>query len=304
MNSDVRNIKFVFFGTPEFAVGVLEKLLDAGLPPIAVVCNPDRPVGRKKIVTPPPVKVRIMNHESGIKDKIQIFQPEKLDEKFIADIKALEPDYFVIAAFSKILRADVLAIPAKGVLGVHPSLLPKHRGATPLQSAILDGDSETGVTIFLVDTGIDHGPILVQEKYELSARTTYRELSETLSSMGGILLAKTLPAFDAGEIAPLTQSEGDATLTKKFTSDDAKIDEPLLDAALDGDFALSEAIDRKIRALNPEPGTWTLRQPSIDKAQDGQGKPQRVKLLEADIDGGALVLKKIQVEGKKPEEVE
>jgi methionyl-tRNA formyltransferase len=140
-------MRYVFFGTPRFAEIVLRKLLDAGMPPVALVCNPDRPVGRKKIVTSPPTKTLATNNRTPI----EILQPEKLDEAFMEQLQTLRPDFFVVAAYAKIIPKAVLAIPRLGTLGVHPSLLPKYRGASPIQSVILNGERETGVTIYAMD---------------------------------------------------------------------------------------------------------------------------------------------------------
>ncbi len=278
-------MKYVFFGSPEFAAIILKKLIDSGMPPAAVVCNPDRPVGRKKIITPPPVKQRIMNYESSIRDKIKVLQPEKLDKNFLDSLFIIHDsfDLFVVAAYSKIFPKEVIEIPRLGTIGVHPSLLPKHRGPTPIQTAILNGDAETGVSLFLVDEKVDHGPILSNVKCQMSNDETYESLHNKLAELGGDLLIKTLPKFAAGEIEPKPQNETEATCTKKFTSPDVfldlKKDNPVL-------------IERKVRALNPEPGVFTLSQ--------SKGGLKRVKILEAELVDGKLKLKKIQEAGGKP----
>src|ERR1700690_3293179 len=140
-------MKYVFFGSPRFAAIVLQKLIDGGIAPAAGVCNPDRPVGRKKIVTPPPVKTLVVSTSS----EIDILQPEKLDDMFTKRLAAIEPDFFVVAAYAKIIPANVLAIPRLGTIGTHPSLLPKYRGASPIQAALLGGDAKTGTTLYLMD---------------------------------------------------------------------------------------------------------------------------------------------------------
>ncbi len=134
---------FIFFGTPEFSAIILEKLIKADFIPAAVVCNPDRPVGRKQVTTPPPIKQRIMNYESGIKNKIKILQPEKLDPSLFI-IPNSSFDFFIVAAYARIIPKEILDVPRLGSIGVHPSLLPKYRGATPIQSAILAGEKKTG----------------------------------------------------------------------------------------------------------------------------------------------------------------
>ena len=284
-------MKCVFFGTPEFAAIILEKLIKVGFIPEAVVCNPDRPVGRKKIITPSPVKARIMNYELGIRDKIKILQPEKLDSSLFI-IPNSSFDVFVVAAYSQIIPKEILEIPRLGTIGVHPSLLPKYRGSSPIQSAILNGDKETGVTLYLMDDKMDHGPILSQRKLEFSIfNFQFSILYQKLAELSADLLIETLPKFLNREIEPITQNESQATYTKKFITEDGRIDPEDLSAAQNG-ASLEKAImiERKIRALNPEPGVFTFI----------NGK--RVKLLEAKISDGKIVITKTQIEGKKPQE--
>ncbi len=282
-------MNYIFFGTPEFASVVLDKLIGSGFIPKAVVCNPDRPVGRKKVVTPPPVKSLIMRHETW---NIEILQPEKLDAGFRFQVSGFNPDFFIVAAYAKIVPKEILEIPRLGTIGVHPSLLPKYRGPSPIQAAILSGDEETGVTLLLLDEKIDHGPIVSSVKCQTSSKDSYKTLAEKLAELAGELLIETIPKFLAGEIKPTPQDESCATYTKKFNAEDAFINPDALKMALaDGGTAAVE-IDRKIRALNPEPGVWTT--------QNGK----RLKLLEATIESGKLVIKKIQVDGEKPKVLE
>lgn len=289
---------FVFFGTPEFAADVLEKLLNRGIVPKAVVCNPDRPVGRKKILTPPAVKLLVLEHQ--LQDPtldIAILQPETLDGQFIEQLKAFEPDVFLIAAFAKLVKQDILDIPKHGTIGVHPSLLPDYRGASPMQTTLLDGKDITGVTLFLIDEKMDHGPIIAQETVQIGTMN-YVMLAKKMSEIGGELVAKILPDFLAGRITPQEQDHDKATFTKKFTSEDGFIDIHDIERAQleGGDVAI--AIERKIRALNPEPGTWTMA-PALCGMHFG--KEKRVKLLEADVSmENTLILKKVQIEGKQP----
>lgn len=290
--------RFIFFGTPEFAADVLEKMLNRGLIPAAVVCNPDRPVGRKKIVTPPAVKLLVLEHQ--LQDptlSIPILQPEKLDDAFIGQLRAYEPDLFVIAAYAKLVKQNVLDIPKYGTIGVHPSLLPAYRGTSPMQTALLDGQDMTGVSLFMIDEGMDHGPIIAQETVQIGTMN-YVQLAKKMAELGGELVAKAIPDLVAGAITPREQDHDKATFTKKITTPDAFIDiHDIEQAQLEGgEIAL--AIERKIRALNPEPGTWTMAS-SICNLHFGQEK--RVKLLEADISmEHTLIIKKIHVEGKKP----
>jgi methionyl-tRNA formyltransferase len=266
-------MKFVFFGTPDFAAIILEKLVKTGWPPVAVICNPDRPVGRKKVITPPPTKVIASKY--GIK----VYQPEKLEienlKKEIGEI-----DFAVVVAYAKIIPKNILEMPRLGFIAVHPSLLPKYRGSSPIQSVILNGEKETGVALFLADEKVDHGPILATSHLPIVVSDNYVTLNKKLAELGGDLLIKILPEYLENKITPLPQDESQATFTQKFITQDGYVD-------LEKDKP--EIIERKVRALNPEPGVWTIK--------DGK----RMKILEAElITDNKLKLKKIQFEGKKP----
>ncbi|MEW6617617.1 MAG: methionyl-tRNA formyltransferase [Patescibacteria group bacterium] len=274
------NYKFAFFGTPRFAEIVLEELIAQGLIPSVVICNPDRPVGRKKIITPPPTKLLAQKHN------IAVSQPEKLEaETWKAEVG--EIDFTVVAAYGKIIPKEILNTPKFSTLGIHPSLLPKHRGASPIQTAILDGDEETGVSLFLVDEKVDHGKIIAEDATIILANDTYLSLEKRLAKLGADLLITTLPEYIGGKIIPKEQDEGEATFTKKFETQNGFIASDVLDAALQGEKAFW--IHKKICALNPEPGVWTIK------------NEKRMKLLESELRGEKLVLKKIQIEGKTPQ---
>jgi len=283
-------MKYVFFGTPNFAAIILEKLISAGFIPEAVVCNPDKPVGRKKIITPPPVKQRILNLESGIKNKIKILQPEKL-----SDIKSQLSDVncqlFIVAAYAKILPKEILEIPRLGTIGVHPSLLPKHRGATPIQTAILNGDEITGTTIFLIDEKMDHGAIIANSEFRIqNLEWNYETLMKKLAELSADLLIEILPNIEEKIKNAMPQDESKATYTKKFKTEDAYIEPIDLEKAQNGSAnspQVAVQIERKIRALNPEPGVFTII------------NDKRIKLLESKISDNKLKLIKIQKEGKK-----
>lgn len=272
-------MKYIFFGSPEFARLILERLIATSLTPAAVVCNPDRPFGRKKILTPPPVKELVVDYNLKNKDKIRIFQPENLSN-FKFEISNFEIDAFVVAAYAKIIPKDILNVPRLGTIGVHPSLLPRFRGASPVQSAILSGERETGTTLFLMDEKMDHGPILASEKINIPESVAYPELERTLARLSADILIQTIPDFLRGEIVQQPQDEEKATYTKKFVTDDGFID-------LERDSA--ELIMRKVNALNPSPGVWIMR------------SEKRVKLLEAKRKGKDIFITRIQPEGKKPQ---
>ena len=287
-------MKFVYFGTPDFSAHVLERLIDAGLPPVAVVTNPDRPVGRRKIVTAPAVKQMIENYQLQTTNykEIEILQPEKLDAEFIEKLKSFDADFFLVFAYNKIFRKNVLEIPRLGIVGIHPSFLPKYRGPSPFQTALLNGETETGVTIYQLDEGVDSGAIIAESKsVVITGEDNFTTLAAKLADVGAELAIETLPRFLSGKITPRMQDESQATFTKKFKTEDGFIEPADLAAAVAGDAEKSAALDRKIRALNPEPGVWTMQ------------NNKRVKLLEVKIENGKLQLTKIQEDGQKVKSV-
>ncbi|MDP3999282.1 MAG: methionyl-tRNA formyltransferase [bacterium] len=268
--------RFVFFGSPEFAEIILERLITAGFIPAVVVCSPDAPVGRKKIMTPPPAKV------TAEKYNIEVLQPETLANHKL-QITNYKPDFFIVAAYSKILKKDILDIPKLGTIGVHPSLLPKYRGASPIQSAILEDEPETGTSLYLMDEKVDNGPILKNQKSKIKNQS-YEELMRELAESSGNLLVETLPKFLNGEIKARPQNDNEATFTKKFSLSDGLVD-------LKNDPP--RQVWLKIRALNPEPGVFTILKLK-------NGKEIKLKLLEADFQNENLELKRVQPEGKSP----
>ena len=278
-------MKYLFFGTPEFAFSILSGLIKADLSPMGVVCNPDRPVGRKKVITPPPVKTLAL--ENGIK----IFQPEKL-----SGFDANGADFAIVAAYSKIIPQNVLDMFPKGVIGIHPSLLPKYRGATPIQSAILAGEKETGVTLYMMDGKVDHGEIINNGKIKISEDDSYSSLENKSAELAVALVLEFIKNFNAGKIITMKQDESRATLTKKFVTQDGFVDPEVLSEAQNGaslDKAI--AISRKIKALNPEPGVFTL--------SPSRGGPRRMKILEVELSDGKLKLKRVQYDGEKPKSI-
>lgn len=272
------NVRYIFFGTPDFAASVLEGLCAAGMPPVLAVTNPDRPAGRKKELTQPAVKKLVADRGYGI----PVLQPEKLDDAFAAGLKASGAEVGVLAAYGKIVPRAVFDVFPKGIVVVHPSLLPKYRGATPMQSAILAGEDLTGTTLFVMDEKVDHGPVLATAQVPLLDTDTYSSLADTLAEASAELLIAALPKYVAGEIAPVPQDEAAATHTKKFSTEDARVDITADDPV---------TVWRKVRALNPEPGAWAM--------QGGR----RMKILAADLVHGRLALRKIQFDGELPKDV-
>lgn len=283
---------FAFFGSPEFAAGVLEKLIEGGTTPKLVITNPDRPQGRDKKITPPPAKV------IAKKNNIPVWQPEILDlEELRAKVSGT--DFGLVAAYSKILKKDVLDAFPKGILGLHPSLLPKWRGASPIQNTLLAGETETGISLYLMDEKMDHGPVLAQKKVDIENSDDYSSLEKKLAEAGAELFMETAPEFLSGELDPLPQDESAATFTKKFGTEDAFIKpEEILSSK--GDEGLSRKIFNTIRAFSKEPVAWTYGSafPELQIAPD-----KRVKLLSAKIDNGKLKITRIQVEGKSPRDL-
>jgi methionyl-tRNA formyltransferase len=277
-------MKYIFFGTPRFASIVLDTLIEGGAIPAAIVCNPNRPVGRKKILTAPETKQLIQAKDI----KTDILQPERIDEVFIDSLTAYKADLFIVAAYGKILPGSVLDIPASGTAGVHPSLLPRLRGSSPIQSAILE-DAETGVSLYKMDEKMDHGPIIAQETLseEVSAHT-YESLEAKLARLGGDMVLRHLPPYMEGNIALREQDHSKATFTQKFETKDGYVPYEDVQAAQHGNAQKAVEIDRKIRALHVEPGVYTIV------------NNKRIKLLESKVVDASLKLITIQREGKTP----
>jgi len=309
-------IKILFLGTPNFAAIVLEKMIEGGYIPTMVITAPDKPVGRKQVLTTSPVKVL------AEKNKIPVSQPAKiLDSKFY--ILNSKPNLIVLAAYGQIIPKEILEIPKFGCLNVHPSLLPKYRGASPIQATILNGDQETGVTIMLMDEKFDSGPIIQNKKLNLkNKKPTYPELTEELANFGAELLIETLPKWINGEIKAIPQDDKKATFTKIINKEDGKIDWQ----------KSAEEIERMTRAFNPWPTTYTefriknieYRKLKIIKASvlktENKKEPGMVFLIpstgsvsiQSEAEGltpdkiiavacgkNALILEQLQLEGKK-----
>jgi len=236
--------KIVFFGTPEFAVIILNKLKNADLAPILIITRQDAEKGRGLKLSPSPVKLWAKEN------KIEFWQPENLkDGKFLKKLRDLKTDLFVIASYGKILPTELLNIPPFGSINVHPSLLPKYRGPSPIENAILNNEKEIGVTIMLVDKEMDHGPILAQQKLEIPIlNLQFPKIHNALAELGGKLLIETIPKLLKKEIKPKEQNHAEATYTEKIKKENGYIKwlEP------------AKIIERKIRALNPWPGTFTF----------------------------------------------
>ena len=286
--------RLVFMGTPYFAVPVLKALIRqyeiAG-----VVTQPDQRAKRGCKLEASPVKVVALSHDLPVLQPPRLRQPDAA-----AELRALAPEVIVVAAFGQILRAEVLAIPPRGCLNVHASLLPKYRGAAPVAAAILAGEEETGVTIMLMDEGMDTGPILSQAACPMSPQDTRESLSARLAQLGADLLMDTLPRWLAGEIEPRPQDHSQATYSRIIAKEDGLID--WSQSAVE--------IWRRSRAYHPWPGTYTYWRGKLLKvlraeplpAWSGEGEPGQVMALDEGLavatGEGALLLGVVQLAGK------
>ena len=242
-------------GTPDFSVPVLQRLLEEKYEVIAVVTQPDRPVGRKKVLTPPPVKVEALKHD------IPVYQPEKIRQSDeLKAIISLNPDIIVTAAFGQILPKELLDAPKFGCVNVHASLLPELRGGAPIHYSILQGKEKTGITIMYMAEKLDAGDIISVAEVEIEEEDTVGTLHDKLSRVGSDLLAETLPKLLAGEITPIPQNEEEATFAPNLKRSDEQID-----------WTVSgEEIYNKIRGLNPWPVAFTLYQGKVMKVWAGK----------------------------------
>lgn len=207
-------------GTPDFAVPCLEKLIDSNNDVAAVFTQPDKPVGRKQILTPPPVKT------CAVENDIKVYQPVSLkkDNSNTELLKSINPDIIVVVAYGKILPSEILNIPKYGCINVHASLLPKYRGAAPIQWSVLNGDSETGVTIMQMDEGLDTGDMLLVKKTNIDINETSEELFNRLSLIGSETLVECLDLIEREKIVPLKQDDSKATYAEKITKNLCPID--------------------------------------------------------------------------------
>ncbi|MBQ6735082.1 MAG: methionyl-tRNA formyltransferase [Lachnospiraceae bacterium] len=235
-------MKLVFFGTPDFAVSALAALHDAGHTIVSVVTQPDKPKGRSGKLQASPVKEFALAHD------IPVLQPVRVrEEAAVEELRATGAEVFVVAAFGQILPKTVLEIPPLGCINIHASLLPKLRGASPIQTAILTGEEKTGITIMQMDEGCDTGDILLQEELPIAPDDTGGSLFDKLAALGAEAVVKALPLLAEGKLPPKKQEEEKVTLSAKFTKESGKIDWQK-DAAY---------LSRLVRAVNPWPCAYT-----------------------------------------------
>ena len=293
-------MRVIFMGTPQPVASSLETLVQSpGIDVVAAVTQPDRERGRGRRSEPPPVK------EAALHLGIPVMQPDSLRSQQVQEeLRDLQPDVIVVAAYGKFLPSPVLQLPPHGCLNLHPSLLPRHRGPSPVATAILNGDEVTGVSLMLLDEGMDTGPVIAQRKHAVTGEETADELTVTLFDMGAELMAENLGLWARGELQAYPQDNAQATVSRKLERADGLID-----------WALpAETLARYCRAYDPWPGLYThwqgktlklLEVSAVPQAR-GEGEPGRVT-----IDGssaipavataeGLLALKRVQLEGRRP----
>ena len=314
-------LRVVFMGSPAFAVPSLEGLLDAGYEVALVLAQPDRPAGRGRQPTPPPVAA--FARERGL----PLFQPSSLKPtEAFQHVREAAPDVIVVAAYGLILRREVLDLPRLGCLNVHASLLPRHRGASPISAAILAGDPETGICLMRMEVGLDTGPVLASSRTPIGPTDDTPTLTDRLALLGRDLLVETLPRWAGGEITPEPQDDSLATYAPKIVREDARLDWSLPAAALDrrvrayrgwpDAFTTWQGKQVKVLAARADPtpqppdsGEALTPRPPLPREGEGEkNQPGRVVLVS---DGGAqrpavvtgdglLILDTVALEGKRP----
>lgn len=243
----------VYFGSPEFSAQILASLLPARTVLAGVVTTPDKPLGRKQVLTPSPVA------QLATKYDLPIFKPEKLDAANLSHLRLLRPDIFLIVSYGKFIPNSWLTIPAIGTFNLHFSLLPKYRGALCISEAIKNQEKETGVTLMVMDRQMDHGPLIAQEKVSIDINDNVATLTKKLTHVGVTLLRKYLPAIAIGKFTAIPQDEAAATYTpviKTRTRDSALIPWKTIQCAMSKEQC-ALTTHALIRSLNPDPGAWT-----------------------------------------------
>jgi len=271
----MKNLNFVFFGTPEVASKTLEILKENGYLPSLIVTSPDKPQGRKMIITPPPVKVW------AEKNNIPYIQPKDLDSAQVRPVQGPVQDLFIVVAYGKIIPEKLINIPKLGTINIHYSLLPKYRGASPLESALLNGDDTTGITIQQMAFKLDSGPILAQKEISIDKDQTKNGLRDELIKIGGDLLCQTIPSIINQTIIKKPQDESKATHCAKIKKEDGEIN-------INDD---GEKNYNKYRAFYGWPGTYFFA--------ERHNKKIRVKITQASYENNSFQIKRVIPEGKK-----
>ncbi len=298
----MNTLRVAFAGTPDFAVPSLQSLLaDPQFEVVAVLTQPDRPAGRGQQIVKSPVKVAAERAPKGtLRVGISVHQPAKLDEVEITNLRKLDLDFLVVVAYGLLLPPEILQLPKYGCLNVHASLLPKYRGASPIQQSILNNDAETGISYMQMEKGLDTGPVFAQEIIKLKNTETGAELTIQLAQLGGDKLPEILAQIAAGKIQSTPQDDSKASTCSKVKKTDGRID-------WQKDSA--ELTNRKLRAYTPWPGIWTesagkrLKILAIGERVDAKQQSGEVFQIEDRIyiqtAAGAIELKRVQLEGKQ-----
>lgn len=300
-------MRIIFMGTSNLSVTILEALVKAGYEVVKVYTRADKPAGRGRKPTLPPVK------EAALRLGLPVYQPTTLKNPAdVERVRHLKPDLIVLAAYGRLIPPEVLAIPSLGCLNVHPSLLPKYRGPSPISAPILAGDEKTGVSIFVLDESMDTGPVLAQNSLSISPEDTGETLSLKLAQLGAELLLETVPWWARGEIKPQPQDHSQATYTHIIKKEDGRLDWGRPAAEL----------WRRVRAYQPWPGAYTNWKGSLLKvlacepiAAPVEGEPGSILLVPdprspgtslpaVQTGRGLLVLRKLQLEGRRPLEAQ
>ena len=286
-------MNIIFLGTPDFAVPALKAIIASRHKVLAAVTQPDKPVGRKQEITPSPVKIAAENN--GIK----VLQYNKIRLEGVNDLKALNADIMVTCAYGQILSQEIIDICPKGIINIHASLLPKYRGAAPIQYAVLNGDKETGVTVMQTEAGIDTGDILAVSKTAVGENETAGELFDRLSEIGAELIVKTLDKIENGEIIPIKQDSSKASNVKMIKKENAEIDFTKTD----------ETVFDFVRGMNPWPVAYTFlngKLLKIYKVEKSDKNGEAGTVINSDIGGitvacgnGSVIIKELQLEGGK-----
>jgi len=289
-----QELRTVFMGTPDFALQTLQGLIDAGCKMVGVYTQPDRPKGRGKQLAAPPVKVLAQKYDIPVYQPLKLRQPEA-----VAELEALAPDLIVVVAYGQILPKSVLEIPAHGCINVHASLLPKYRGAAPINKAIIDGETETGITTMYMDVGLDTGDMLVKKTLSIGPEETAGELHDRLASLGRETMEETLRQLCAGTLQREVQDDEQSTYASMMKKEDGRIDWNLS----------AQEIHNHVRGLDPWPGAYTTLNGELLKLAEtspeaAEGLPGSV--IAADKNGvcvacgsGSLRIQQLQLAGRK-----
>lgn len=290
----MKRLRIIFMGTPEFACPTLQSLIDRGEDLSAVVTQPDRPKGRGQQLAPPPVKVLAQQHGITVLQPVKVRLPEVVEQ-----LQALAPDLIVVVAFGQILPKAVLDIPRFGCINIHASLLPRWRGAAPINWCLISGDSETGVTTMQMDVGLDTGDMLVKRAIPIEPEDDARTLHDKLSILGAEALGETLDLLAAGRLVAEKQDDSLTCYAAMLKKEDGELDWTM--AAPD--------LRNRIRGMNPWPGTFTFldgKLVKVFKGAEGMASGQPGTIIRAGRDGievacgsGSLILGELQLEGKK-----